>query len=210
MSGALPLQVLSGAKTQTRRVIPARVVDAYYSYDEHFNQAAPPGSGRVWEKEFFMGRQPYGAPGDRLYVRETHYRFGHWEPLAGQVTKKGRKQKWGFVADDPTVIFDAPPVFRKGRHHKDPATPAWHKRLARFMAKASARTILEVVEVRVQRLHEISEADATAEGVTSSLHLPAGRSAVENFMHLWESINGEGAWETNPWVWAITFKIIKG
>lgn len=107
---------------------------------------------------------PYGSPGDELWVREEHYRFGHWEPVEG-VQTKGGKQKWRFVADSDECRFDAPDTFRKGRHHFDSATPAWHKRLARFMPRQLSRITLEIVSVRIERLQDISEADAWAEGI---------------------------------------------
>ena len=53
--------------------------------------------------------------------------------------------------------------------------------------------LLEVMSVRVERLQDISEADAIAEGCKNSLHLPGGRLANENFAHLWLRINGDGA-----------------
>ncbi len=157
-------------------------------------------------------RSPYGQPGDRLWAREEHFRFGHWEMIPGVKTKGGR-QKWKFVADDGYVRFadepGAPKTFRKGRHHKDPSTPAWHKRLARFMPRKFSRITLEITGVRIERLKDISEADAKAEGIIvwESDRLQRGDSAGrQDYKALWESINGPGSWALNPWVWVITFK----
>jgi hypothetical protein len=180
---------------------------------------------------------PYGNVGDVLWIREEHYRFGHWEPVPGVRTKQGR-QKWAFVPDtDEVLYFDNPPSeFRKGRHHKDPATPAWHKRLARFMPKDLYRTYLQITEIKVERLQEISEEDAKAEGITclskdggttykygipDADGLPGNDDSgwhwsewevnpKEAFKKLWESINGTGSWNANPWVWAISLERIKG
>lgn len=168
------------------------------------------------------GGSPYGQPGDRLWVREEHFRFGHWEKVEGVRTNQGW-QKWRFVADSEEVRFEAPAEFRKGRHHKDPATPAWHKRLARFMPRCASRVTLEIVSIRAERLQAISEADAIAEGLKPD-HLwdrrntPTGwwtgwahrwESPCDAFREIWESINGADSWNANPWVWAIEFRRIE-
>ena len=71
--------------------------------------------------------------------------------------------------------------------------------------------MLEVVDVRVERLQDITEEDAEAEGVTAAPFCKAGRSAglehIESFELLWDSINGERApWASNPWVWRVEFE----
>ena len=78
------------------------------------------------------------------------------------------------------------------------------------MPRWASRILLEVTDVRVERLQDISEADAVAEGVRNSLHLPGGRFAKENFEHLWWTINGDGSWDANPWVWVVEFKRVEG
>ncbi len=170
-------------------------------------------------------------PGDRLWVRESYFQFGHWEPIAGAKTKGGR-QKWGFVADRREILFDAPAEHRKGMHSADPATPAWHKRLGRFMPRSASRMTLLVTEVRVQRLQECSEEDAIAEGIVCQnvivgmacyggppCEITADRyffdgcddegfeDAVSAYAALWDSINGAGAWDANPWVVAYSFSV---
>lgn len=153
---------------------------------------------------------PFGAAGDTLWIREEHYRYGHWEPVLGTRTKKGR-QKWCFVADSGKVLYEAPAECRKGRHHKDPGTSAWHKRLARFMPRALSRLTLEVTGVAVERLQAITEEQARAEGVQPVPFCRAGRPPgmehVEAFEDLWCSLHGPESWEANPWVWAISFTV---
>lgn len=118
---------------------------------------------------------PYGKPGDILWVKEEHYRYGHWVPDGK--TKTGRK-KWKFVADkntsleiigeDPYMVYysDEPPyVYRKSRDKSNPGKNQWYKRLARFMPKKYARIWLEVTSIRVERVKSISFADAEDEGV---------------------------------------------
>ena len=72
----------------------------------------------------------------------------------------------------------------------------------------ASRAILEITDVRVQRLQEISQEDARAEGAIGALNDSIGDNwcACEAFAALWESINGTGSWDANPWVWAITFR----
>jgi DNA-binding transcriptional regulator YiaG len=77
------------------------------------------------------------------------------------------------------------------------------------MPRWASRILLEIVSVRVERLHDISEQDAMAEGVRHSLHLPSGRDARGNFAHLWWTINGDDSWEANPWVWCISFRMVQ-
>jgi hypothetical protein len=103
-------------------------------------------------------------------------------------------------------------------HSADPATPAWHKRLGRFMPRAASRMTLLVTEVRVQRLQDCSEEDAIAEGIERApwrsdkwlnyLHQSgAFIDPVKSYSSLWDSINGAGAWEQNPWIVAYSFEV---
>jgi hypothetical protein len=70
-----------------------------------------------------------------------------------------------------------------------------------FMPRMASRILLEITDVRVQRLQEISDEDARAEGYDHSHAFPR-----EWFALLWERIHGPGSWHANPWVWAITFR----
>ena len=213
--------LLDGTKAQTRRVVKNT---GLYAID-----AAIHGQEVAKRELAALATQcPHGVPGDRLWVREEHFRFGHWEPVPGVRTKGGR-QKWKFVADTPEVRYNdnAPEAFRKGRHHKDPETPAWHKRLARFMPRSASRITLELTAVRVERLQDISEADAVAEGIIPVPKTHAwghqfwrdyrlsgdGTFCVDNpidsYRSLWESLNGPGSWDANPYVWVETFRRVE-
>lgn len=226
-SGPMVRAILEGRKTQTRRVVKPQPHDNFYPID--VGEYHPERVGR--DGEFCPALKTFGAyddqsdypapfhPGDLLWVRESFYRFGHWEPVPG-VRTKGNRQKWRFVADSDETRFDAPVEYRKGRHHKDPSTPAWHKRLGRFMPRALSRITLEATGVRVERLQDISEADAKAEGIERCggnmlrwQRFPDFAdddsyctSARDSFRTLWESINGADSWDANPWVWVIEFK----
>lgn len=91
-------------------------------------------------------------------------------------------------------------------------TPNWWKRPSIHMPRRASRIALENTQVRVERLQDISEADAQAEGVVTwrdgleQIHVSMMSSAVECYARLWESINGAGSWEANPWVWVVEFK----
>jgi len=203
--------ILDDRKTMTRRKIKNQpTIDPKTGdwYMESFNEVVPI---EDWVKTVQNGPCPYGKPGDLLYVREAHYMYGHWEPVEG-VRTKGGKQKWKFVQDTKEVLFELTPTkqFRKGRHHKDPHTPAWHKRLARFMPKSAARIWLEVVDIKAERLQNISEADAEAEGANpvQPLHPEKIGKYQLGFMRLWGSINGVESLNANPWVWVVKFKVI--
>lgn len=77
------------------------------------------------------------------------------------------------------------------------------------MPRWASRITLEITEVRVQRLQEISEEDARAEGVQMPDGTPTPPdwwSYRQEFSHLWESINGPGSWDANPWLWCISFR----
>lgn len=223
--------ILAGAKTQTRRVVNPQPI--LVNNGRTYAWPDTPGSRASWDARIknpaCLLPSPYGAPGDVLWVRQPHYQFGYWEPVPGKRTKAGR-MKWRFVPSIDTVLFFPPPgEVRKGRHHKDPGTPAWHKRLGRFMRRADSRLSLRIKSVRVERLQEISEADAIAEGVRSTFLPLAGASgtmvwhvedyptpncstssAVDCYAGLWESINGTGSWAANPWVWVIEFERMEG
>lgn len=180
----------------------------------------------------FVFISPY-QPDDILWVRETHYRYGHW--VKNGITKTGR-QKWKFAAISKEVRFyENPPVsVLKANDHG----AGWYKRPAIFLPLWAARIFLQVTDVRVERLREISVEDAKAEGlkcltkddgITWKYGIPdadglPGTGRHEGwcwsdwcvdprmaFKKLWDSINaarGHG-WEKNDWVWAYTFKQIE-
>jgi len=132
-------------------------------------------------------RCPYGQPGDRLWVRETW--CDDWKESRGIV----------YRADGDLVaeMFDAGCTWRPSIH----------------MPRELSRITLEITDVRVERLQEISEADAKAEGVypppagtdDDGAHFDAG-SYRDGFRSIWESIHGPGAWDANPWVWVLEFR----
>jgi hypothetical protein len=189
-----------GSKTQTRRVVKPQPT--------HFNPVGVPRRVVPTGGPSDVIRCPYGQPGDRLAVRETFYAWGRWETRYS--AKKGRDE-WHFV--DMTLECgrsyaydtdeDTPMIVTR----RSTVVPLWWRRPAIFMPRAASRITLEITSVRVERLQDISEADAKAEGVALK-NSPAAflTSYVRGFRDLWESINGSSSWTANPWVWVIEFR----
>ncbi|WP_042886390.1 hypothetical protein [Cupriavidus necator] len=227
-SGAMVRAILDGRKTQTRRVVkPKR------GWPIDFVGGGPVG-GPDWNDPACWGFEdlntaiwwllksdgdgseqipcPHGQPGDRLWVRETFFAFGRWETRFSE--KKGRDE-WHFV--DMTLNMDriyqyADPTPDNARHRSS-VTPAWWKRPAIHMPRAASRILLDVGGVRGERLNDCSDADAIAEGCAgghgSIPAYPYSATPHEHYRWLWDSINGAGAWDANPWVWVVEFKRVE-
>lgn len=164
---------------------------------------------------------PYGKPGDFLWVREEHYAYGWWEDIEGEFTPTGL-QKVRFVhTDDPALqeIYFPDTIGDKKRIVMNKfGGVGWYKRLARFMPRNYCRTWLKITAVKAERLHDITGYDVLREGVGRPL--PFARSMTqatidynaaepqlkEDFKTLWLQINGAESWESNPWVWAVSFE----
>lgn len=203
-SGAMVRALLDGTKTQTRRAVKSTALAWLESELE---------PGFVADRDNGLG--PYGQPGDRLWVRETFFAFGRWETRHNE---KKQRDEWYFI--DMTAECDC--TYQYAADHPDvplakgrSVTPGWHTRPALFMPRAVSRILLEIVAVRVERLQEIGEADARAEGVSVEERHTSGYCAgeflppsIRAYRELWEQINGAGSWDANPWVWVVEFKRI--
>lgn len=184
-SGLMVRAILDGRKTQTRRVLP----HGKYRLD----LVAPADGG--------PSRCPFGQPGDRLWVREAHAVV----PRTAYARSEGVEQVLR-----PDDDHDAC-VFREGWERSRPGR--WRPSI--HMPRWASRISLEIVGVRVERLKDISEDDAMAEGIQpfgdgNGFHVEDGRhymsSARESYRSLWEQINGAGSWDANPFVWAVEFR----
>ncbi len=135
---------------------------------------------------------PYGAIGDQLWVKET---YRSWKR---------------FDFDKPINIPEGAPIFFEADENTiSKGLFTARIRQSIFMRHWMSRLTLEITNVRVERLNEISEEDAIAEGVRCRCMSSAITVAPSvAYYELWDSINGPGSWDQNPWVWAITFKII--
>ena len=226
-SGPMVRAILAGKKTQTRRVVRWPIVSNGIAFDRELGDIVcrcdylPPsemlmqvrrGKQRYdvarcegWEVEC-----PYGAPGDTLWVREQF-------AMPRRTTNGGRESQ---LVPDRDV---------GGVHYlADGEAPAGHRsRPSIHMPRWACRLTLLVKSVRVERLQEISEEDAIAEGVEQlgfyeyldrkcrNGGLPSGINTdppyVSDFRRGWDSINGARApWASNPYVWVLEFERVCG
>jgi len=139
------------------------------------------------------GPCPYGVPGDRLIVKEA-YRFpADWDE------------------HKPADVFAGTPVWYEADGFF-PALDGWGKlRPSMFMPLKCSRLTLAIKSVRVERLQEITEEDARAEGCGIELepHQTHPYTARNGFMRVWDAINGRESWDANPWVWVVGFEVVK-
>lgn len=226
--------IIVGRKTETRRTItPHRSgICAMNKQMLDWSDIMPNGNFGIKLRELadpeiiWRVGTPY-QPGDMLWVRETYFQQGHWEKDHSKIRKSGR-QAWKFVPANDEILFAdcVPQVYRKGRHAKDPETVAWHKRLGRFMPKKYARIWLHVENCYAERVQDISERAAIAEGIEPMLetlwkdYLIPTQTALtprQSFKTLWSSINDhapeqgklDARWDANPWVWVTRFTRIE-
>lgn len=182
--------LLAGTKTQTRRIAkPVRHPDLGNVY-------APGALVLEHEPQHVIDRCcPYGRPGDRLWVRETHMNWWKLDPANPEGPR----------------IFSHVAAFAADGYELEPGErwiPSIH------MLRAASRITLDIKAVRVERLQDISEEDAKAEGAPGyeeGLDAPPPDGDHEwsyraSFQRLWEQINGPGAWAKNPWVWVVEFE----
>lgn len=131
-----------------------------------------------------MDACPYGRPGDRLWVRET----------------------WGKVAHPLRVVFRANLAddyqWGKGK----PSQGGFRWRPSIHMPRWASRINLEVKSIRAEKLNDISESDAIAEGINTDPIVGNTHNPIKSYKTLWENINGIGSWYKNPWVWVVEFK----
>lgn len=196
--------LLAGTKTQTRRVVtsqPARnrPHDGGTVWVQKDGLLVPVGTvGHLTVREKQGLRCPYGAPGDRLWVKEKTIKVedrGWVGPVYAESDAGAQAFEWGYgESDDPDHI---PP-------HAIKCRPSL------FMTRAMSRITLEITGVRVERLQDISEADCRAEGALGGHgSIPGYAYAAtppEHYRHVWKSINGPGSWDANPWVWCVEFR----
>lgn len=186
--------IIGGRKTQTRRAVNPQPAcrlffDALHQEWSGFDSVFGEAKGI---------RCPYGQPGDKLWLREA------WRTWASIDDFPPRSM----APNGPAIHYDAdgraPEIMGK---YRPPM----------FMPRWASRILLEVTGVRIERLNDISEEDARAEGIIDGGCLNCGNNepcgcadpkpdARDSFVRLWESINGDGSWHANPWVWVVEFR----
>lgn len=203
--------ILAGRKTQTRRLVrmtdeARKDIDAWSNLRPHalpvesapgyFRFEGLPSDSSAFNSTNYNAWCPYGVPGDRLWAKEA------FAPLYFDDGRAAYRSDWTALAAEVC------------------AEPKWTSPL--FMPRAKSRITLEVVRVGLDRLQTISQESAVAEGIRfhnghfcGSPHRIKGHpkcfnTAVEAYADIWDHINGTRApWSSNPWVWALTFKVVE-
>lgn len=225
-NGQMVKAILEGRKTQTRRIVKAKKgadcpdymwVDEYALKDViEWREQKNRWFGCKEYRTLAFSDCPYGQIGDRLWVRETwHVEPGvtGWsmdenEPCTGWIEYKAGGSKEVTAPNFESVQN----CFPKGEVDWDFLPYDWRPSI--FMPRWASRILLEIIKIRVERLNDISVEDAKAEGFDYSTHPSAiemgyAIGAKTNFRFAWEQIYGQNAWNKNPWVWVIEFKVIK-
>ena len=186
--------ILAGRKTQTRRAVANVDADGTVWKSRHRYRGVRPMTDAPPD---ILEWCPYGQPGDRLWVREP-FDFipsgGPDEPQACEIVY------WATGSNEPRT---APSEYNPMIYGREKVRPSIH------MPRWASRITLEVVSVRVERLQDISDPDAMAEGC-STRDMRHGDRLASVYARLWESINGAGSWDANPWVWVVQFQSAEG
>ncbi|QKJ73430.1 hypothetical protein HRH33_12855 [Pseudomonas rhodesiae] len=199
--------ILEGRKTVTRRPVKVQPhIDASGNFCVGNSNYGQDGYGSPVTKHFVNGCCPFGKPGDRLWVREAWQADAQVDSVAPRELSHGEPIRypadWDFRQTGCAMM--KPGKIRPSIH-----MPRWVSRI-----------LLEITDVRVERLQGITEEQAKAEGVRlmrdgsdtwvsregpGNLVTP-WPTAKEAFSDLWNTINGPQAWAANPWVWVVEFK----
>lgn len=251
-STPMVLANLEGRKSKTRRLLKLKYIpvqDIASVYPDGAGTGWIAWAGRAVSAEetkiAYPGDEgfkcPYGKLGDLLWVREN-FRVNSWVPDDGELTF--RYEADGAISpflNVDTILSDGEIFNRYWEQSCDDLLKAGYKptdeesfvdydykalrlRPNIFLPKVAARIWLQVTDVRVERLQDITPADAIAEGIKSFRPVPGdgpaetqyfhylkdkwGPSPVHSFETLWRKINGIDSWEANPWVWVISYNVL--
>lgn len=202
--------LLAGRKTMTRQVLkfgsepPIWLGDGLATNDPNFWAFRYYDKGSDCTEYLYLPNAPRFVVGDHLWVREA------WRTLHANDCLAPRH-----LAEDPSKI-----TFEADTERRNPLWAFGRLRPGIHMPRWASRLTLVVTQVRVERLQDISRADAIAEGLALAsnhieefwrwpepLHEGLWLSPVAAYAFLWDQINGSGAWAANPWVVAITFTV---
>ncbi|WP_319096146.1 hypothetical protein [Pseudomonas aeruginosa] len=195
-TGPMVRAILEGRKTVTRRVVKPQpdFLGSMVDPNTPFKTLDAGLHARI--------TCPHGQPGDRLWVREAWAADAQVDAIAPRDLSQG-EPIW--YPADFSVRQTGCSMISKGRGRPSIHMPRW-----------ASRILLEITAVRVERLQDISEEQALAEGVQGEPCDHArqacsdigcwGDTAKGAFGFLWEQLNGAGAWQANPWVWVVEFK----
>ena len=191
--------ILDGRKTQTRRVIKPQPTEDVGEFlcqlwpcrRKQYEYMGDPENGHE------VSLKPYAFIGDRLWVRETYWVQPENVTERDLINGADTWPDWIYQADEPNEY--------------ELKEWGWKKKPSIFMPRKLARIWLEITNIRVERLQDISFDDCYAEGVEtyvmSAAHINVHMSPFQRFTALWDSINGKKhPWGSNPWVWVIDFE----
>lgn len=210
-NGDMVRAILSGRKTQTRR--PMKYIPGLGQPDEWCSMLKKDPADFFSIAGDYRRFCPFGVPGDRIWVRESMDSDGDdwWFPAAG-------RGEFEFPLDGAGNDYRSDVLLwmKKQRDAGRISVPSIH------MPRWACRIVLEITDVRVQRVQEITNKEAYDEGIQAPQvpitepdgfqHQAHGWEGIYSFRQLWNSIYGntDFAWDKNPWVWALTFKRVEG
>jgi len=204
--------ILEGRKTQTRRVIKPQPSVTYHWSGDAYEEGGMVKAVLSSKPTIHFDYMPKcrWQVGDLLWVRETFVDEGSFfgtlnirtvkdpEGIESEIIYRADDNDFVWTKDDGTIDFDKKKR-RCASHWKSPI----------FMPRWASRITLEITDIRVERVQDITENDARAEGMTSPLrYIGALRDA---YIKTWNSLNAKRGypWESNPWVWVVSFKVVK-
>ncbi|EPL1554008.1 morphogenetic protein [Klebsiella pneumoniae] len=196
-NGEMVRAILDGRKTQTRRPVKFTVHDKNLGCELAGNELA----GELSAGNYL--NSAFGKPGDRIWVRETFqgplFNYEQMDEYLEDSSKFEKPEFCQYAADGGhrPEYQDADDNLRHGWR------PSIH------MPRWASRILLEITNVRVERLKSISDRDALREGC-SAADMKSGDCVADVFARLWASIYGSDSWNANPWVWVIEFKRVEG
>ena len=210
-SGPMVRAILDGQKTQTRRVV-KNTTDRTVSVRWHKGEVFPgPGIYEGWVREqsglmlLLPTRCPFGAVGDRLWLRETTW-FREKDGITWYDDKQFRLHHTCMLG----AKLYTPAKEMEAISHLEWKSFGFKRRSSIHMPRWASRITLEITGVRVERVQDISDDDVVAEGV---IHDRGDGETWYDGKHqhiyaeAWDKINGKKhSWESNPWVWVISFR----
>ena len=207
-SGEMVKTILDGKKTMTRRVVKSDFINNY----KHANIIKQSSDKSREDKAYFYDKpvgdmvlssqlvsNPYGKVGDHLWVRETHHVVGGTADYEIEEIKQGLQDIKNFVS-------------YKADGYGNPCDGGWTSPM--FMPRWASRILLEITDIRVERLQDISCEDAVKEGFSDKK--PSGMQPAmmpnpkADFRNYWDTLNAKKGypWSSNPWVWVVEFKVV--
>ncbi|BBR05522.1 morphogenetic protein [Klebsiella quasipneumoniae] len=187
--------ILDGRKTQTRRPVKFPVHDKNLGCELAGNELA----GELSAGNYL--NSAFGRPGDCIWVRETWSSdFANYYP---------NDRVWYAADNNRRLDIEVVDGVRGIYSPESDVHVPFRWRPSIHMPRWASRILLEITDVRVERLKSISDGDAIREGC-STADMKSGDCVADVFARLWASIYGSDSWNANPWVWVIEFKRVEG